>query len=1207
MKVRSLFLSAVLIVVFLCISPVNASETLESRISAFQQSGGEMGFNESVHKPDQKGSIIQIKDKQYSCGIGTQARSDIIADLNGEFEKFEAQIGVQWQGGNSKASVIFQVFVDGEKRFDSGLIRENDQAQAVSISVAGGEQMHLILTDGGDGITDDAANWADAKLIRAKTGKPKITEKPFDISGFARVVTFDPNVTASNPGRTEEMTAKEIFLETEITADASGNYTVPVSGNGWGCIGLQWYETRLLKELAVEFAEGTQAPDAKKVVVEWWVGESVWQGYWQALQGEVIKEDNRLIFPINWRNFRLSQTGRATSALGVQKIRWLFPPTDKPIVVRKLEAYTHSRWDTLDLHLETEKPQQGQSAKIGIYNGDFVNAEGKNTRQLTWDLSGPLDIKVRYCRTGKTLLKTNRTLINLELPDGAFSISVDDVLTNGCVYVRDFGLFVTTQPAKYSLEEYRRKIAGQETVLERVLKMPDQSFKQAMEKTHLKIQNNGPTILSLACENHKFLLQRDGVISFAENAWLRGGIQEHHLEKFKFIPKFGQGLNESWSRSLYGGWLPIVENSAEQDGVVYSQRTYVAPYGKADIQAHPWLTRKPICVVEINIENVLTYSAEASAGLKFMSDVNQPGQLEKVDGGVVIKNGDGLFAFADTSGVTSLEIVCEQGQVSLKGRIPAQTRQRCVVYIPSWQMKADEYTSLKTGRDFLCDTQSYWNGIVGSVMQIEIPEPLLSDIIRASEVHCLMAARNEEAGKRFAPWIAAWCYGPLESEAHSIIRGLDFFGYEDFARRGLDYFISRYNKAGYLTTGYTWLGLGWHLWTLGEHYERTKNSQWLRENAPELMRVSRWIIAQRDKTKRLDARGEKVPEYSLMPPGVAADWNRFGYRSYLEGNFYAGLRGTAEVLSDINYPGAEKLLENAEDFGEAIRRSYNWTTSKTPAVELLNGTWVPYCPHFVHCFGPCDDIYANEDWGRSWCYDTEFSQHHFAALGLLDKNDRKIDWIVNYMEDIPFLQTCIGGVYPGEERKKDWFNLGGFGRLQPYYARIAEVYALRDDVKPFIRVYFNALATLINTESLWLWECPGGQAAWDKTHETGWFLCQSRIMMVNERGDELWLAPFVTNHWTKNGMVAAVRNAPTKFGNVSYEIRSFADKGYIEAEIDPPCRGIPKAVVIRLRHPEGKRMKAVTVNGKEHNDFNAEKEYVRIEPTGCKIQVRAEY
>lgn len=102
------------------------------------------------------------------------------------------------------------------------------------------------------------------------------------------------------------------------------------------------------------------------------------------------------------------------------------------------------------------------------------------------------------------------------------------------------------------------------------------------------------------------------------------------------------------------------------------------------------------------------------------------------------------------------------------------------------------------------------------------------------------------------------------------------------------------------------------------------------------------------------------------------------------------------------------------------------------------------------------------------------------------------------LEDVQFLREGWFD-YPAAENAQDWFNLGGFAKVQPYYARNAEIDAARDDVKPFLRSYFNSLASLLNTEVLTLWEHFRHSGAWDKTHETGYFLHQTRLMLVQER------------------------------------------------------------------------------------------------------------
>jgi hypothetical protein len=90
-------------------------------------------------------------------------------------------------------------------------------------------------------------------------------------------------------------------------------------------------------------------------------------------------------------------------------------------------------------------------------------------------------------------------------------------------------------------------------------------------------------------------------------------------------------------------------------------------------------------------------------------------------------------------------------------------------------------------------------------------------------------------------------------------------------------------------------------------------------------------------------------------------------------------------------------------------------------------------------------------------------------------------------------------------------------------------------------------------------------------------------------------------------MKVSVREAPTRFGPVSYEIRSSVGEGFIEADIRPPTRSAPEAIVIRLRHPEGKPMQSVTVNGRPHEDFDAKREIVRLAGSDEPILVRAEY
>jgi hypothetical protein len=267
---------------------------------------------------------------------------------------------------------------------------------------------------------------------------------------------------------------------------------------------------------------------------------------------------------------------------------------------------------------------------------------------------------------------------------------------------------------------------------------------------------------------------------------------------------------------------------------------------------------------------------------------------------------------------------------------------------------------------------------------------------------------------------------------------------------------------------------------------------------------------------------------------------------------------------------------------------------------------VPGDPAFMDCFGHVEDFLPSEDGGRTWCYSIEIGAHQLAATNVLDPASADVSWIADYLEDVQFLRSGMGD-YAEENNRKDVFCFGGFAKVQPYYCRIAEVYALRDDVKPFVRSYFNTVPTLVSRENLSFWEHFHNQCGWNKTHETGWFLCQTRTMFVGERGDELWLAAFVTNHWMNEGQKVSVRNAPTRFGKVGYTITSHVAKGEIEAVVQLPEKCTAKKVVLRLRHPEGKLIQSVTVQGKPHADFDPKKETISFEPSDRSVTIRAEY
>jgi hypothetical protein len=729
-----------------------------------------------------------------------------------------------------------------------------------------------------------------------------------------------------------------------------------------------------------------------------------------------------------------------------------------------------------------------------------------------------------------------------------------------------------------------------------------------MATVHNPIQDLGPMMISLACDSRKFVAEREGKLLF--DTYGRFDDPERPIPtQWQLVPRFGSGKDLRYARRLTGTWLPMPTTTAVDGDLAYSECAYVAPMeDKAPAGSPVWVRDRALGVMEFSVKNQGSQERRATLELTLSPGAGHTQKVswEQTAQGIVARAGNRLLALLDVGQLGPAEIKVDAARVMISGLLPPGATAEGAAYVPAWQAAPADVAELLQAAPFRTRLTNYWKAVLEPAIKIELPDLLLTSVIRASQVHCLLAARNEQGGRRVSPWISSDRYGPLESEANSIVRGMGLMGHDEFARRSLDYFIARYNQAGYLTTGYTMVGTGEHLWTLGEHYQRVPDEAWLKAIAPQVARVGKWIVAQRAKTKRRDGHNQRVQEYGLFPPGVTADWNRYAYRFYNDAQYCAGLESAARLLATVQHPDAPALLDDARQYREDLVRAYRATQARSPVVPLEDGTWVPTDPALLDCPGRVEDFLPGEDGNRSWAYSVEIGAHHLAANRVLDPTAPDVGGMMDYLEESQFLRSGMGD-YPEAKNRQDPYNLGGFAKVQPYYGRIAEVYAGRDDVKPFIRSYFNAIPSLLSRENLSFWEHFHNIGGWNKTHETGWFLCQSRIMLVAEQGDDLWLAPFATNAWLRDGQRIAVTGAPTSFGRIGYTIQSAVAQGRIVATIEPSTRKPPRRIVLRVRHPEGKPMQSVIVDGKPHRDFDPRKETVTLAPANTRMQVRVQY
>ena len=105
------------------------------------------------------------KEVSFERGIGAHSNSTITYDLTDkDYSYFSSYVGVDREMFGTVGSVTFEVYVDGEKKFDSKLMKSKDPMKYLEVDINGAKELKLVVTDGGNGNGSDHATWGDAKL-----------------------------------------------------------------------------------------------------------------------------------------------------------------------------------------------------------------------------------------------------------------------------------------------------------------------------------------------------------------------------------------------------------------------------------------------------------------------------------------------------------------------------------------------------------------------------------------------------------------------------------------------------------------------------------------------------------------------------------------------------------------------------------------------------------------------------------------------------------------------------------------------------------------------------------------------------------------------------------------------------------------------------------------------------------------------------------
>ena len=173
-------------------------ETLD--LSKMWQTWGKPTAGKSVD-----GNPLTINGVTFKHGLGTHAQSEIVINLNGVVTGFVSVVGLDDET-NGRGSVIFEVWVDGKKATDSGLMHSK-QTKVLFTDLQNAKQLILRVNDGDDGIDFDHADWAGAVLFLDYSAKSKpeaylpVEPLPKIAPATTKLGIHGPRIVGATPGR----------------------------------------------------------------------------------------------------------------------------------------------------------------------------------------------------------------------------------------------------------------------------------------------------------------------------------------------------------------------------------------------------------------------------------------------------------------------------------------------------------------------------------------------------------------------------------------------------------------------------------------------------------------------------------------------------------------------------------------------------------------------------------------------------------------------------------------------------------------------------------------------------------------------------------------------------------------------------------------------------------------------------------------------
>ncbi len=864
------------------------------------------------------------------------------------------------------------------------------------------------------------------------------------------------------------------------------------------------------------------------------------------------------------------------------------------ISVKLLYGQVQDSSNSIRIRVEWKDIQvQGE---VEVKNGSIANMEviagigsvQKNSFHFESDRRNSIAITFEKARSQRG---SGATLVTINSDKNAFSFFLRDVNSSYPIIIPEYKVVVLPYEDSRTFDDIFSSIPqqGPNTKGQNLEDQEEESYEQASQRTR---DQSVPTWLGISRDIRLFEIspsiasnpfERDVISPKFGHESLIASRSNGRALNYSYVMGRGQGVQSNLSRRLKKGVLPILTSSLMDGGIQYSLEMFAGleqsnlrldlPYGTnfwvADhfLAGHMFTEEQEKIVQEkLDVfqdkerEETVLFSRMVARNVERVPryawfKIPCPGRAwwDRFDYRFI----DGFSEFSEEEVFLVAKLngnpISDEEMAVLIPPNDSIVVEYFIPHSPISRSRANKLMSQSYDQK-VSETQDFWENKLQQAGQITLPEKRVEEMIQAGLLNLDLITYGNEPDGPLAPSIGI--YAPIGTESAPIIQFYMTMGLFEEARRSLMYFLEKQRPNGMIQNfgGYM-VETGAVLWSIGEFYRYTQDTEWIKSIKPRLIRSCQFLIDWRQENKKPELQGKG---YGLIAGKVADPDDPF-HQFMLNGYGYLGLSRMAEILHPIDSNIAHELSVESDAWKEDILTSFRYSMAHSPIIPKGDGTWCPTVGPWTEGTGP-RSLFVDEELsyshGTFTVADVLLGPLYLVFCEVLNPDDLEAKFMLDYHQEILYQ------------------NNAAFS--QPYYSRHNWVQLKRGMVKPFLKTYYNTFSSLADRETHAFWEHVYHASPY-KTHEQGWFLMETRWMLWHEVGDTLNLLSTIPRKWMESGEKIQLNHVASYFGPIFLQVHSDLENGEITAVVSCSDRQrLPKTVTIRLPHPNEKIPTSVT-------------------------------